>query len=196
MNLYVSLQKEGNIFLAGNHEFVLRMALNTHHPQWEYWLGRWAVGHEDGTLQSYGVKRPSKYFYDDKSTWERAIVELWWAMPDSHRDFLFGLPLFYETSEQIFIHAGLNLQSWHEQKLFLQGGDHGARGPEQVFSHKLAQALVHGASKVVVSGHQHFKEPIRANKRLLLHCGVDYGGPLVAWVSDLDRFILPLTKKK
>lgn len=187
VDLCVALQAEGHVFLAGNHEYVLEMVLN-HDPRRAVWIARWWADYEVGTLASYGVEKSSSML---TRTLVQTANELGDAMPAKHRKFLTSLPFVYETDELILVHAGLlPHKPWpvqREQLLARQADNE--RGPSQLFSHTLGGIIRHQAPKTVVSAHTVQPNPRRFRQRLLLHCGVEEGGPLVAWISSTGQYL-------
>lgn len=187
VDLCVALQSEGHVCISGNHEYVLTHALDDG-PARDTWIARWARHYESKTLESYGVKRPE---FGEPASWQCAADELREAMPKEHLKFLASLPLVYETDGLIAVHAGLESdEPWEAQREKLL--DHAwvnGDAPNQLFSHDLADTLEQPTPKLVVSGHAIQKRPVVAPGRILLNCGVELGGPLVAWVSDTDSFI-------
>jgi|GEM_PF-1739936 len=194
IELCVTLQREGHVFIAGNHEYTLRMAL-TVHPDRDAWIERWAERYEWNTLASYGVSRPHS-----RSEWRAAGDALVRRMPPEHRRFIASLPHYHEDDRHILVHAGLEVnQPWEEQRTLLQRrGPIGARGPSQLFSCTLATAFEHRAPKTVVSGHAMYAQPYATDRRILLNCGVEFGGSLAVWISDENRYLAfpNLTKTK
>lgn len=77
-----------DIALRGNHEDMMLAALCGSDRAVEHWLAN--GGRE--TIASYGC---------------RNIAALRANIPDRHRRFLEGLPLFHETDGTVFVHAGI-----------------------------------------------------------------------------------------
>lgn len=184
----IALRRDGHIFLAGNHEEALLRALYPL-PFRSAWIARWMQKYEDGVLTSYGLRRPTSSM---PAAWRWAADALREAMPQSHRRFLATLPFFHETASLILIHAGiLPTVPWEMQRIELETRPrHDPRGPAQLFSHALARTIAHQDPRVVVSGHVTWHRPLQIRNRHFLHCGVELGGPLVAWVSDRNRYIV------
>lgn len=181
----IALTQEGHIFLMGNHEHTLLMAL-IEHPAREEWIRRWAHRYEDRTLKSYGLVAPNSF---DEEGWRQVADEFRETLSGAHWNFLASLPFIYEDRRLVAVHAGLTLEEpWERQREMLKDRiTDGARGPPQLFSPQLARDLRHPAPKLLVTGHAIVARPIQAKRRLMLHCGVDLGGPLMAWVSDTDQ---------
>lgn len=177
----IQLQSEGHIFLAGNHEYVLNKVLNSPPQTCLYWLSRWLRNYECQMLEGYGLDYRDLV---DQKTPEAAISLLDKAIPASHSDFLFQLPLFYEDPKHIFVHAGiLPNVPWENQR------DQFSDVPPQLFSRSLAFSVNMFTNKRVVSGHTLLVNPIVTPLRVLLNCGVESYGPLIAWLSDTDQLI-------
>ena len=194
LELVIRLQRQGHICIAGNHEYTLRMALNPDVPNHATWVERWANKYEDQTLKSYGLKTRIPLWQMSAREKLFVVKALKNRMPVHHQAFLNQLPLFFETENHIFIHAGLTQSGWNEQKNDLHDLSH-PRGPAQIFSCELADAFEHPSEKIVVSGHTVHSKPHVGTRRIQLHCGVEVGGPLVVWISDIDKFLkLPPSK--
>ena len=112
-------------------------------------------------------------------------------MPKAHLEFITSLPFLYETESLVLVHAGLEKSDWEKQRAKLLSRDRSEiRGPAQLFSHLLATTIAHPAPKTLVSGHAVLAlRPRVGPRRLFLNCGVDMKGPLVAWISDQNKFI-------
>lgn len=177
------LRAEGHVLLEGNHEYVRRMMLTTTGEVRRRWIQRWIQKYEDSTLASYGVNQCG-----DPPQLADSFAE---SLPLAHRELLLSLDRFYEDKRLILIHAGLSSKKgWPEQRADLisdVGWDD--RGPEQLFSSEVAGQNNNGTGKILVTGHRVFIQPIISPNRLMLNCGVEFGGPLVAWVSDQNKFI-------
>ncbi len=190
IDLCIDYQKKGHIFLMGNHEYVLLKVLDATFVN--SWVMRWYLRYEENLLASYGVDKPIDNVFSSYSL-SIIIDELREAMPSSHLDFLRSLPYYYETEDLICVHAGLKMTSWRKQKKELNGDNFSKDqiGPDQIFSRELALAKKHGAKKLVVSGHISGPRPTISHdkKHLCLHCGIDYGGPLVIWISDQNKYL-------
>lgn len=111
--------------LCGNHEHMMLWALDSERQR-HYWL----MSGGAATVRSYG-------FADDASAW---------TIPDTHREFLEGLPLFYETERHIFVHATpepyVAMEAQDEQALLWRRYD--AENPEN---------NAHFSGKTIVCGH-------------------------------------------
>ncbi|MBI4276780.1 metallophosphoesterase, partial [Candidatus Uhrbacteria bacterium] len=55
LDLCITLQREGHLFLMGNHEYTLIQALTPSDVQ-DAWISRWARNYESRTLWSYGLR--------------------------------------------------------------------------------------------------------------------------------------------
>ena len=89
VELVMELVAGGAIGLIGNHEKLL---LAAHDDPDEFEL--WAINGGREALRSYGLNP-----FNHKSVRD---------IPAEHIKFLAGLPLYHETEDYIFVHAGLN----------------------------------------------------------------------------------------
>lgn len=180
----IGLQNDGHVMLAGNHEYTLLRALQDG-PDRDKWVSRWGRNYEDSTLASYEIP------YRPGQSWGDRADELRQKMSGEHLKFLESLDWMYEDDGLIAVHAGLDpLGDIDRQKQQLLSRAHpNERGPSQLFSHELARTKAYNLGKVVVSGHASRFEPYVGENRVMLDCGVDSGGPLVAWVSDTQEFV-------
>lgn len=194
MDLVCSLVDEGHVCCKGNHDFTAESAVGLVPLTKEVrlaWVKRWATNYESGTLASYGLKRPLSTAPLEE--WVEVADALREAMPERHRQLLCRMPWFWETESLVFVHAGLLLDvPWEKQKLNLASGSRNdPLGPAQLFSFELAanESVVSNSSfpQRVVSGHSYTPQPVITPTRVLLNCGVDLGGPLVAWVTDTNE---------
>jgi serine/threonine protein phosphatase 1 len=190
----IGMKNDGHLFLCGNHEYTLRQVLSTSGDLQEYWWKRWHRGYEDRTLKSYGLKEAVGellWCFKEKESEELLRV----LFPEQHIKFFFDLPLYYEAFGSLFVHAGLaNDEPWEIQMQQLSqlkiSHVNDWDGPKQLFSSKLAKELVNTViEKRVVTGHAITPNPIITVDRALIHCGVEIGGPLVAFISDTSQII-------
>ena len=180
----IGLQNDGHVMLAGNHEYTLLRAMQDG-PDRVKWVSRWGRNYEDSTLASYGIP------YRSGQSWEDRADELRQIMPQDHLRFLESLDWMYENDDLIAVHAGLDpLDDVEVQRQQLLSRAHpNERGPSQLLSHEFARTRAYNLGKVVVSGHASRFEPYVGPDRVMLDCGVDSGGPLVAWVADTGEII-------
>lgn len=164
--------------LCGNHDRMFRDFLAddgaaTLRPP-DYWLSEAIGGRE--TLASYGL---------DTYGWRGGLSALRAAareqVPERHKAFLAGLPLWHETPDLILVHAGLRPgvplaeQSeedllWIRNEFLLSGHDFG---------------------RIVVHGHTPAELPEHRGTRVNLDTGAAYGGPLtVAVFEGRDVWVL------
>lgn len=197
------------VFIKGNHDrFFARFVRQglQHDPNVKSginWLNPRLGG--KATLASYGVVAEMHFTIDDTTQLEiltdcdgpdgsldidRLIKMAQRAVPATHLDFLEGLPLWYETADLLFVHAGIRpglpiAAQDHEDLLWIR----------QPF---LESAKDFG--KLVVHGHTALDHPQHFGNRVDLDGGAGYGRPLVpavfegrdAWVlTDSGR--VPLT---
>ena len=124
----------------------------------------WVFNGGDTTLRNYGVEVGDPEFYASGWEWLRdRFVE---HLPESHLDFLRGLPLMHVEGDYLFVHAGIRpgipLESQaREDLLWIREG---------------FLDFEDDLGKVVVHGHTPLKEvQIRPNR-----IGIDTG----AWMTD------------
>lgn len=191
IDLCIDLQRQGHIFLCGNHEYTLERLTATTGKTYTAWVQRWADRYQANTLFSYGFRYPRKRPLPSNEQLAAAAREL---IPESHWQFIRSLPLFFEDEEHICVHAGLfPYERWPKQRQqllsFRQDHQHDIRGPSQLFSSDLAQLSNNPSSKQLITAHVAYQKPWVAKNRVLLHCGVDSSGPLVALITDTQRII-------
>jgi hypothetical protein len=112
-------------------------------------------------------------------------------MPNEHLKFLESLNWIYEDDDLIAVHAGIDPTYGIDEQIqqLLDRNHPNERGPSQLFSHELARTRAYNLGKMVVSGHASRFEPYVAPYRVMLDCGVDSGGPLVAFVADTQEVV-------
>ena len=148
------------------------------------------------TLASYGVIGTPSFGRDDSSGLEllngfttetatlnpaQLLAAAQDAVPQAHIDFLEGLPLIHETEDQIFVHAGLQM----DRALDAQDEDDllWIRAPF------LESQVDYG--RLIVHGHTALDAPQHYGNRLNLDGGAGYGRPLVPVViSGWDAWAL------
>jgi len=176
VDLAITLQAQGHVFLCGNHEYTLVRALEND----VNWIRRWTLNYERGTCLSYGFN-PKGMLPQEKISALRSVI------PQNHIEFFKNLPWFYETENEFFIHAGLDpIESFEVQLASLaeKWSAHwqiDKRGPKQLFSAELAALRSNPLTKTLITGHFAVLNPIFAYKRVMLDGGVSVGGPLFAW---------------
>ena len=112
---------------------------------------------------------------------ERTRRKLSQAVPDAHKAFLAGLPIYHETPRHLFVHAGirpgLDLSEQVEQDMLWIRDDF------------LNDPRDHG--RLVVHGHTPVDTATHYGNRVNLDTGAGYGHPLTTAVfEDLDCFVL------
>lgn len=145
-------------------------------------LGLWRDNGGDTTAESYGVR------FSFANTEARNRARLKHAVPQAHRDFLAGLPLYHETPDLIFVHAGIRPGLPLKEQLaddlmwirndFLQANrDHG---------------------RLVVHGHTPIDDASHYGNRVNLDTGAGFGRRLTAAVFEgRDCWVLePLTGRR
>ena len=165
-------RSEDWLVLRGNHDQMfldfleggdgshprLRAGLNWHHQM----LGG------KTTLESYGVRR--KLLERDSGFRERARAKV----PETHRRFLSGLPLWHREGGMIFVHAGIrpgfpmDAQDeddlmWIRDEFLWHLNDHEA---------------------LIVHGHTPVDEPTHYGNRVNIDTGAGWGNPLIPVVFD------------
>ena len=158
--------------IKGNHDRYLTRFLRdmtVYDPNTRsglFWLNSRLGG--DKTLCSYGV------IAEDGAPLEPIHTEARAAVPQSHLDFLQGLPLVHETEKLLFVHAGIRpgvaLAAQREDDLvWIRDGflDHDAP-----------------FEKLVVHGHTALEFPQHAGSRVNLDGGAGYFRPLHAAVFE------------
>jgi serine/threonine protein phosphatase 1 len=165
--------------LRGNHDqmFLDFLALGeVHHPRiasGKSWFDPALGGTE--TLASYGVR------IEDGMGRRAICAAARAAVPDSHVDFLSNLPLVYETSGCLFVHAGLMpgvaLEEQDPEDLMW------IRGPFLEHEDPFGWLVVHGHTPLEAA--QHY------GNRVNLDTGAGFGRPLtVGLIEDGEVFIL------
>lgn len=136
------------------------------------------------TLASYGVRAEGRRDLANVAAEARARV------PEGHREFLEALPLWLETPDAIFVHAGIRpgiplAQQTPEDLTWIRRGF-------------LDDRTDHG--RLVVHGHTVVDAPEHRGNRVDIDTGAGYGRPLTAvvvegrevWVlTDHGRLYLP-----
>lgn len=127
------------------------------------------------TLASYGIVRGP---LESKAALARRAVA---AVPDSHLDFLERLPLYKQTDELLFVHAGVRpgipLEDQSEDDLIW------------IREEFLEDTRDHG--RLVVHGHTPIEAATHFGNRVALDTGAAFGGPLsVAVFEGRDVFLL------
>ncbi|MFK7940367.1 MAG: metallophosphoesterase [Roseovarius sp.] len=134
------------------------------------WISK-TMGAQD-TLASYGIVAS-----EDDPNWEGARR----AVPQAHRDFLATLPLYLETDELLFVHAGI------EPGVPVQDNS-----PEQLMWMRepfLSDPRDHG--RLVVHGHSPVDFPEHHGNRVALDGGAGWGRTLhVAVFEGRDCWLL------
>lgn len=99
-------EKPGSTCVMGNHDFALVRATGLDAPRSDGWSRRYASNYDHSwTFQSYLGRTPD---FLPEGMWEQELDALKAAMPESHRDFLAGLPWIAEAEGHIFLHNGLS----------------------------------------------------------------------------------------
>ncbi len=102
----VLTEKPGSTCVMGNHDFALANALGLLGERSAFWTDKYRDNYDhEPTFRSYTGAGPV-YSTDDE--WLRELDDLREAMPESHREFLRGLPWLAEASGHLFLHNGLS----------------------------------------------------------------------------------------
>lgn len=158
--------------IKGNHDRLFTGFLDDHTWEDPYLAGRlpWFDPRLGGaeTLESYGVETPAKRRMSD------VHHEALQAVPDKHRVFLQGLPLYVDTPELLFVHAGIRpgvalADQDEEDLIWIRDGF-------------LEDTADHG--KIVVHGHTALDDPMHFGNRIDLDTGAGYFRPLTAAVFE------------
>lgn len=164
------------IVLKGNHDAIFQGQIDRDADPAASFAG-WCSDTMGGaaTVLSYGVE-PSKW-----RTGSRNREKLIAATPPEHLAFLRALPLYHETPDLLFVHAGIRpglaLSEQLEDDLLWIRRDF------------LDDARDHG--RLVVHGHTPVEAPMHCGNRINLDTGAGYGRQLTAAVFEgRDCFIL------
>ena len=158
IELLLDLKKEHAdrlIFLKGNHEWMFTQFLKGEdHDLFLPNGGR-------KTLESYSV--------------EEGKIDI----PQSHRDFLDHLDLYFETNDYIFVHAGL--------RPYISISEQSPEDLLWIRSHFLKSSYDWG--KRVIFGHTPFSVPFIEANKVGVDTGAVYGGRLTCLVLPDFEFI-------
>ena len=181
------------ICLRGNHDRMFSRFVrhgDEHDDQIKSGLG-WLNDRLGGatTLAAYGITgqmhlavprrgAPEELVHFDGPDGRRSTAQLQALaqsrVPPAHLDFLDSLPLYHETDDLIFVHAGLRpgipLQNQTEDDLIW------IRAPFLENDHDFGKLVVHGHTPVDVPGH--------FGNRVAIDTGAGYGHPLIPVVFE------------
>ena len=155
-------QKPNWRFLRGNHEQMLLEWLGTPNS---LAAANWLLNGGHQTLQSYVPKEKL-----DEVRGEGAHILLQSYIPHTHVEFLNALPLFYETSDYFFCHAGINL----DKPLNAQEPD------DLLWIRRKFLQNPRPTPKLVIHGHTPVDKTDVSKDRINLDTGCVYGGVLTA----------------
>ena len=158
--------------IKGNHDrffanFIRTGAVTDNRlRQGMHWLHE-RMGGQD-TIASYGV---TKKLLEGVSAYRKRAIE---AVPEAHVAFLEGLPLYVETEELLFVHAGIVPgvpldRQFEDDLLWIRDGF-------------LEDDLEH--PWLIVHGHTAIDDPGHFGNRVNLDAGAGYGRPLAAAVFE------------
>lgn len=177
---YLTEAKEGGaplIFLRGNHDRMMRYALNDP-PEADPRLRKelfWLHARLGGltTVASYGVKTPRVVKEKDVP---KLLVEFAQTVSEKHLDFLDNLLNSYETDQCFFAHAGVN--------------------PERALNDQVEDDLIwirdpflkheEPFEKLIVHGHTPAERLEHSGNRVNIDTGAAYGYPLSTIVIEGD----------
>lgn len=122
---------------------------------------------------------PEVFLYNGGETTLRAYFENGrLVLPDKDRIFLTSLPLYYETSDYLFVHAGIRPQVPLAQQ----------KEEDLLWIREAFYAYPGRFEKVVVFGHTPFPEPLELEDRIGIDTGCVYGGNLSAVELPARKF--------
>jgi len=158
--------------VKGNHDRMFAGFLQDHSHKDAHlradltWLDSRLGGVE--TLASYGVHGAGSRPLDDLHREARQ------AVPQAHRDFLQSLPLFHDTDDLVFVHAGIRpgialADQVEDDLIWIREGF-------------LEDPRDHG--KIIVHGHTAVETPTHFGNRIDLDSGAGYFRPLTAAVFE------------
>jgi serine/threonine protein phosphatase 1 len=153
------------VFLKGNHEQMMIDALSdpNRFDMWWYQGGR-------ETFESYRNRM-------NLSPYERSIIQPDDAIDKKHLEWLDSLPLFYETQNFLFVHAG-----------FIPGVPLEMNPPEaMMWIRDEFISSPYSWGKRVIAGHTYHPQPVVMPNKILIDCVHHGGGNLTAVVLDETR---------
>lgn len=154
IDLVCRLQDEGRVIaLLGNHEHLLLEYHRTGGAQLLSGLRRQGV---EASLESYGCR-------------DLRDLRSLSFLPERHRRFLFSLPLYWETEDYVFVHAGV-----------VPGLALARHTAAQVCETRELEGGSELLVKTVVFGHTPFLTPLVTEKRIGIDTGAAYGNMLTA----------------
>jgi serine/threonine protein phosphatase 1 len=181
------------VFLKGNHDRMFSNFVQhgiEHDPRVKSgisWLNPRLGG--SATLASYGIEgvmhfAPKRvdglevlaHFEGDNGWVDKSALQqqAQSAVPETHLDFLETLPLWHETDELLFVHAGLRPGLPLDQQ-----------DPEDLIW--IRDAFLesnHDFGKLIVHGHTALDRPQHFGNRVDLDGGAGYGDPLIPAVFE------------
>lgn len=175
------------IVLKGNHDRLFQWFLETpdrvdNFLRSDYnWLHPRMGG--QGTLRSYGMTFETLELPDeaDMFTMQKQALKV---VPPSHIDFIRNLPLYYETDEYFFVHAGVD----PTKPLTKQSED------DLLWIRKGWLELETPLEKLIIHGHTPIDEVTHYGHRINIDTGAAWGKELSAIVID-NKLISKLSPK-
>lgn len=103
----VLAEKPGSTCVMGNHDFALANAIGLLGERTDYWVRKYCDYDHEPTFSTY---LGHELVYREFDKWRRDLDSLRDAMPESHHEFLRGLPWLAEASGHLFLHSGLSAE--------------------------------------------------------------------------------------
>ena len=168
-------KREDWVILRGNHDQLFLNFINggdgtdPHLRKGMTWQS--AVVGGASTLASYGVKKRRLEGFEKFAARGRK------AISPKHGAFLDGLPIWFETDDILFVHAGIRpgfpLEAQDEDDLMW------------IRDEFLWHMAPH--KKLIVHGHTPVEEPTHYGNRINIDCGAGWGNDIVPVVIDGDK---------
>jgi len=168
--------------LKGNHEIMATDALNdiaNGNFQHSEWLGSWLVRENGGpaTLKSYGFTVDPSKFQDNAYLKEWSTFVKTNKRIHKHLKWFATLPLYYETPDYVFVHAGIKpkvpMKDQREAELVWTRS-------KEFFKHDEK----HFGNKSIVHGHTPRDKPELLHNRINVDTGATYGNKLTCVVLE------------
>lgn len=172
-------------FVYGNHEDLMLDALV---------YGKIIYGDYYLWYRQGGEATTNSYITSDLTPYERALINPSDVIPKKHLDWLASRPLYAETDDYIFVHAGLLPDlSWEDHKKILSG-----ELAEPVNRTTLAQEVIwtrdrfmdsdYDWGKRVIFGHTAMKQPLVMKNKIGIDGMFHNWGQLVAVKLPEEKF--------
>jgi len=183
----ISLQEEGHVVLRGNHEEAFDWFVNDRSAGSILFSKHKAMSsiHEfgfDKTLASYGILNHNKH--------NKLLEQFKLAVPQSHKEFIRSLPVFWKNETHFACHAFMNPAC---QPAFSLTPKNIYKSINMDFN---ISEMHHSINwdKIGVFGHisgrkYKLKYPYKISNIRIIDDGGIYGEKLIAYCSDTDEFI-------